>query len=240
MVLKSALGRALLRAVSRVDGLVLQGGGAVHHVYGSPRFSADLDFAQSPSLSQEALNEALEAVRREAHDAWGRAELTQSMSRGRLHRQKIRVPLRPGTTIVLAVERYETPVHRPERRPLEVDPSGITVAVESPAELIADKIAASIDRLRTRGTIKLRDLYDLDVLRPLEAPDAALVLQKLMDYGLPVDLTPVDGLVATLDAFAEEELVEQLRGVLPASDLAALDARALLSRVRAMLSEVRS
>ena len=42
LVLKSELGREVLGSTSRVAGLVLQGGGALHHVFGSPRFSADL------------------------------------------------------------------------------------------------------------------------------------------------------------------------------------------------------
>ena len=59
LVLKSELGREVLGSTSRVGGLVLQGGGALHHVFGSPRFSADLDFAQQPDLDESALTTAL-------------------------------------------------------------------------------------------------------------------------------------------------------------------------------------
>jgi len=68
LVLKSDLGREVLGSTSRVAGLVLQGGGALHHVFGSPRFSADLDFAQQPDLDEAALAAALSHAAAEAPD----------------------------------------------------------------------------------------------------------------------------------------------------------------------------
>ncbi len=59
LVLKSELGHQVLRSLAGVPHLVLQGGGAVHHVFGSPRFSADLDFAQQPLLDESAVGAAL-------------------------------------------------------------------------------------------------------------------------------------------------------------------------------------
>ena len=59
MVIKSELGDQVLRCTAGLAGLVLQGGGAVHHVFGSPRFSADLDFAQQPDLDHARLESAL-------------------------------------------------------------------------------------------------------------------------------------------------------------------------------------
>ena len=71
LVLKSELGREVLRNTSAVPGLVLQGGGAVRHVFGSPRYSADLDFAQQPDLDEERVGAALSAAAAEAGKARG-------------------------------------------------------------------------------------------------------------------------------------------------------------------------
>jgi hypothetical protein len=247
MEVKSALGREVVRSLASLDGLVLQGGGALHHIYGSPRFSADIGLAQTAMVAARDLardferdfEAACEAVRQLVEREWGSCELGSVLSKGRLHRNKLRFRWRRGATLVLAIERYETPVHRRQRRPLFLEPdSALRVWVEAPEELIADKIAASIDRIRTRGTLKLRDVYDLDFLRHLSPPEPELVRLKLADYGLPPDLDLLESAADSLDALAAAELVEQLRDVLPQVDLEAFDAKAALEAVRALFLEV--
>ena len=148
LVLKSDLGGEVLACTSRVPGLVLQGGGALHHVFGSPRFSADLDFAQQEDLDETALGAALSQTAAEASRTWGTCTLEGLTTKGRLHRQKLRVALDAGTSHVLAIERYEVPVHEPESRPTVG--RGELVRVESPAEIVADKVVAAIDRFAAR------------------------------------------------------------------------------------------
>lgn len=235
MLVKSILGRQLLASVASVEGLVLQGGGAVHHVYGSPRFSADLDYAQPEPISEDRLRTALDDVADlVTHDwRWGACKVDPPVSKGRLHRQKLRIALRPGSSLVLAVERYEVAVHRPRR----LDVAGtngrvVSVAVESPAEIVADKLVAGIDRWRTRGGLKLRDLYDIDRLLERESPDRRLVEQKLSDSGLPGDLDVLGEIAVSVGPLLREELREQLRDVLPLGELEELDIDRLLVQVR--------
>lgn len=86
-----------------------------------------------------------------------------------------------GTSHVLAIERYEVEVHEPETRPV-LGGAGL-VRVESPAEIIADKLVAAVDRFATRGMVKLRDAFDVAFLLDLGRPRRDLVLAKLADYG---------------------------------------------------------
>ncbi len=237
MVLKSDLGREVLRCTAGVPGLVLQGGGAVHHVYGSPRFSADLDFAQQADLDAARLAEGLSAAAAAARDAWGACALEPATSKGRLHRQKLRVPLDPGTFHVLAIERYEVEVHEPETRPA-LGGAGL-VRVESAAELIADKLVAAVDRFTARGMLKLRDVFDVAFLLGFGRPARALVLAKLADYGYAQDLGPFGGLAAALDAVAAERLRGELSGVLPRPYLERLDQQDAVGKVRALYLELR-
>lgn len=236
MVLKSELGGEVLKRTSGVGGLVLQGGGAVHHVYGSPRFSADLDYAQQTELREDDLVAALGSVAAETRDAWGDCTLEEVVDKGRLHRQKLRVRLDAGASHVLSIERYQVRVHEPEWRPARGGPE--MVRVESPAEIIADKLVAACDRWRARGTTKLRDVFDIAFLLDLGRPGSGLVLAKLADYGYPEDLLPLRLLADTLDEVAAERLRGELRDVLPRRDLERFDPVAACARVRALLHEV--
>lgn len=233
MLLKSELGRQVLRSAAGVDGIVLQGGGALHHVYGSPRFSADLDFAQAAGLDERDLGLALERARAAVDDAWGNCVLEPARSRGRLHRQKLRVSVRAGMTLVLSIERYEVAVHLKERRRLRAEQA--EVAVEAPAEILADKVVASLDRFLARGAMKLRDVFDIDFLLRLASPDPELVRKKLADYGLSRGTDALPEVAASLDALAEPDLREQLRGVLPQRALDSYDASRGLASVRDLL-----
>lgn len=236
LVLKSDLGREVLGSTSRVAGLVLQGGGALHHVFGSPRFSADLDFAQQPDLDEAALAAALSHAAAQASRTWGACTLEAAPSKGRLHRQKLRVALDAGTSYVLAIERYEVPVHEPETRPtlgrLE------SVRVESPAEIIADKMVAAVDRFSARGMTKLRDVFDVAFLLDFGRPGRDLVLAKLADYGFARDLGPLAGPAALLDEVAAERLRGELRDVLPRPYLERFDPRQAVRRVLELYQEL--
>ena len=236
LVLKSELGGEVLATTSRVAGLVLQGGGALHHVFGSPRFSADLDFAQQPDLDESALATALAQSAAEGSRAWGNCTLEAVTSKGRLHRQKLRVALDAGTSHVLAIERYEVKVHEPETR--TTVGRGESVRVESPAEIIADKVVAAIDRFRTRGMMKLRDVFDIAFLLELGRPGRDLVLAKLEDYGYPRDLMPLAGPAALLDEVAAERLRGELRDVLPRLYLERFDPQGAVRKVSGLYQEL--
>jgi hypothetical protein len=97
---------------SGMAGLVLQGGGAVHHVFGSPRFSADLDFAQQPDLDEVRLSAGLADAATLAQAAWGACSVEAVTTKGRLHRQKLRVSLDGGVSHVLAAVLDEVAAER--------------------------------------------------------------------------------------------------------------------------------
>lgn len=235
LVLKSDLGREVLRSTSGVPGLVLQGGGALHHVFGSPRFSADLDFAQQPDLDEVLLLSALSEAAAMAREAWGTCTLEPATSKGRLHRQKLRIALDAGTSHVLAIERYEVLAHEPEIRP---GAGGASLRVESPAEIVADKVVAALDRFSARGTTRLRDVFDVAFLLDLGRPGRDLVLAKLADYGYPRDLTPLADIAASLDEVAAERLRSELRDVLPRLYLERFDPLPGVRKVRAFYAEL--
>ncbi|MBI4615091.1 MAG: nucleotidyl transferase AbiEii/AbiGii toxin family protein [Planctomycetes bacterium] len=239
-LLRSELGRHLLQIVGLTRGLVLQGGGALHHVYGSPRYSADLDFVQAPDFDEVRFAAALERFRESVRAAWGSAEIEGPISKDKLHRHKVRVTTGLSSFLVLALERYEIRVHRPVLRTLAGDDPATAprIAVEAPAEILADKVAASLDRWRARGSIKLRDLYDLDRLLDLEPPDRPLIEAKLADYGLPFDNAALAGIAASLGPLSADVLREQLRGVLPEPDLESLDLARILFRARTLLEDL--
>jgi len=199
MVLKSELGREVLRSTSGVAGLVLQGGGAVHHVFGSPRFSADLDFAQQADLDEARLSAGLADAALVAQAAWGACSVEAVTTKGRLHRQKLRVSL---------------------------------------AEIIADKVVAAVDRLASRGMMKLRDVFDIRFLFDFGRPRRDLVLAKLADYGYPQDLAPLRSLAVVLDEVAAERLRGELRDVLPRPDLERFDPVAAVAMVRSFYLEL--
>jgi hypothetical protein len=236
LVLKSELGREVLRHTSTVVGLVLQGGGAVHHVYGSPRFSADLDFAQQPDHDQARLHAALSEAAAAATDAWGACAVEPATSKGRLHRQKLRVTPRAGASYVLAVERYEVPAREPEILPTR--DGGTRVRVESAAEIVADKVVAAVDRFSSRGTLKLRDLFDVAFLLDRGRPGRDLVIAKLGDYGYPPELAPLREAAASLDEVIGERLRSELKDVLPRSDFDRLDPLETVRKVRALFEEL--
>jgi hypothetical protein len=236
MVIRAALAEEAVRAIAKVDELVLQGGGAMRHVYGSQRFSADLDYVQPASLDPAKLGAQLAAVSRRVEAAWGACGVGATVDKGRLHRTKLRAAVRPGMTLVLAIEVYQVAVHRPVLHTLA---DGVEVRVEAPEEIMADKVVASIDRLHTRGMIKLRDAYDIDLLLQRGCrPDVLLVEQKIADYGLGVGRDALAEVAASLTILAEEAFVEQLRDVLPATEIERVDPQATLERVRQLLQEL--
>ena len=143
LVLKSDLGREVLGSTSRVAGLVLQGGGALHHVFGSPGSPRTWISRSNRTWARRGLAARPSHAAAEASRTWGACTLEAAPSKGRLHRQKLRVAIDAGTSHVLAIERYEVPVHGRDWADLGRLES---VRVESPAEIIADKVVAAVDR----------------------------------------------------------------------------------------------
>ncbi|MBI4704726.1 MAG: nucleotidyl transferase AbiEii/AbiGii toxin family protein [Deltaproteobacteria bacterium] len=213
IAVKERLARSAVEVMAGAPAAVLQGGAALHFVYGSPRLSADVDFVGAGVA--RAIETQGPEIARAASEAVGRPATWSMTCHGRLLRGKVAIELGPARRLVLPVEAYQVPAHRIRL----AAPFG---PVEEPEEITADKAVASADRLARRGALKTRDLFDLwFILARLGSagPDAALVAAKAADYGLP--RRDAD-LAAAVRAIPEEELRSALQGVLPASELGAL------------------
>jgi hypothetical protein len=221
IALKERLAGCVLEVMARSDdGAVLQGGAALHFVYRSPRLSADVDFVGvklEAVLTARSAEMTIAAQRELGVPA--RWSLTRS---GRMVRGKLTLEIDASRRLALPIEGYEVPAHRAQR-------DARYGVVEQPEEIAADKIVATADRYRRRGTIKLTDLYDLWFLHSrlgVAHVGAELLATKARDYG--VDLAR-DDVGAAIAATQPEELQAALEGVLPTTDLAALDTVAIVA-----------
>lgn len=161
------------------DNLVLQGGGALHFVYGSPRYSNDLDFVNL-THDEQTISELM-------------TELTADM---KLHDEIVYSPRLVKKTdnfmrISYDPAQAQKPSAKVEVLQQEVEDYSIAAGkfaplyVESPSEIYADKIVATLRRMKHRNSIKATDLFDLeyivDVLQGEPAQDK--VETKAQSYG---------------------------------------------------------
>ncbi len=187
LALKQYIGEDLLaKLYENWQGVVLQGGGALSHVYGSPRLSVDLDFAhQLPAHDLKIkLTDILSKYVIEKHFECSYEFAFTNPSDDRLTRIKLVAVTPLGERNSLHGEFYSVPVHQSEKRNLRGTQH--VVIVESPTELLADKIKATIERQGKRGFLKISDLFDIWYLkeRTGAALDRELVGQKFIDYCL--------------------------------------------------------
>lgn len=136
------------------ESLVFQGGGALHFIYGSPRYSNDLDFVCG----------GLDGVRE---------DIVGELCRGVLVGQRLLVPVvRAEGNLIRAA--YSFGDGQPSGK-LEIyaqksfdnaPTSGrfSPLRVESPSEIYADKIVATLARMGQRGSLKPTDLFDMDYI----------------------------------------------------------------------------
>lgn len=211
------------------DRLVLQGGGALHYVYGSPRLSADLDFVLADVAAGIDAAAAIERLETSLGGVRLRAELARPSAR--MLRLTLRDDPAPGRRLAAKVEIYAIASLRPSRHG--------RLLVEEPVEIAADKVVACLDRLSRRRFVKTYDLYDLDRLIALDAdlhPPAEMIAQKARSYGTRAGPDAWDALDVhlTLDSTVED-LEGSIVTVLPPAARDGFDARAALGCVRAAL-----
>ncbi len=180
--------KAALASLSRKGAFsffALQGGGALRFFHGSPRFSADLDFA---SVGRKARIDAATfegSLRRFVSRTF--PYLGQVVTRVRKTTQ--------GTTRIVIetlsdqvdqrirvhLEFAQVPSYLNEPKVLDYPPLSPVVRVEQLSEIVADKITA----LGNRPYVKGRDIWDLYFLvweRKVQVP-WRLVARKANDYG---------------------------------------------------------
>ncbi|GMV41010.1 MAG: hypothetical protein AMXMBFR64_27260 [Myxococcales bacterium] len=230
LAIKTVCAERFLDALAHDPGpAVLQGGAALRFAYGSPRMSVDVDFAGVGAGGHIcAHGPALAAA---VQEAMGTPVAWSDVLVGRLTRAKLTLVLPSRTTLVLPVEAYDVAAHRPIAT--AVGP------VESPEEIVADKVIATAERLERRGTAKLTDFYDIWFLRArcgADLPTRDLLEDKLRDYGRGVSTVDI---TAYVEALAPEDLLHVLERVLPPSELATTDVTEILELTTNVLETYR-
>lgn len=134
--------------------LVFQGGGALHFIYGSPRYSTDLDFVHATGAVPEAT-------------------LLERLKQGAVIEGSTIVPnvkVAPGETIRMIRATYRMPSDITGKVEIAQIPSSservsvgkyAPLRVETPREIYADKVFATMARMDARGSLKPSDLFDL-------------------------------------------------------------------------------
>lgn len=160
--------------------LTFQGGGALHFIYSSPRYSTDLDFA-CPDLAVKYESDLSNILARPVRFATELVTPTIKTNFSGIGHVKLSYKLPTG--LVVKTEIVGVPAFHSSPTSGKYSP----LSVESPDELYADKIVASLIRMNTRSSLKPTDLFDLNWLsrnfRLFERSNlASLVKSKLESY----------------------------------------------------------
>lgn len=231
--------------------LFFQGGTALRWCYGGTRFSEDLHFVTSLALDDAMgfLNRLQPAIRNDFILHFGPGDFSMRWKagsrRGACHGFVECRPtgLREKIAIKIDLELLR-PSHLPEMTPLvfgsmpavssmlqrgglRVPPFGCILQVETPEEILSDKVRALLERRYIKG----RDFYDLAFLAGTLGvkPDNRLIQRKLELYEAPFQLRRSVAFFLELDRLEEEErndlsriLEQDLSRFVPANDLLAM------------------
>ena len=130
--------------------IILQGGGALHFVYGSPRYSSDLDFVT------DSFREITQYIPKEITVE----EVTISPKATPLKDKRFYLRYEHPSGIVGKVEVYRIPAFDVQETQGRFSP----LKTESPDEIYTDKLKAILSRFHLRKSIKPADLFDLNYL----------------------------------------------------------------------------
>jgi predicted nucleotidyltransferase component of viral defense system len=245
--------------------LIFQGGTALRWCYGGSRFSEDLDFVTtlSDTAIDALLKKTLRGVEREMVPHFGAGRLSvadKSVRKGSRKllvtwqpdavREKITIklecePLVRGTkldTEKLVMSALPSVSYLVMTGEFRIPRPNSVMIVESPAEILSDKVRALLERKYLKG----RDLFDIWLLRQNRAgqlkPD--LVERKLRCYSLPftASRTPDFFLQPQSETALIEVLEQDLARFLPPGVMAAHREnryRDFLEAVRALCLEVK-
>jgi hypothetical protein len=202
-----ALADAIAKKPCLREGIVLQGGTTLHLAYQSPRYTADLDFVWARKLPDKGTM-IQEMVAMEVGPVEGRI-LVSSLKKddGRLVRIAFSLPMEPGFAPTVNLEGFDAPPIFGSR--LYKTPYG-PVEVETPLELLVDKVVAALARPAEQQRIKAGDIFDLFyILSNFEdkLPDIMAISAKAasyrLDYSNPTELA---GLIRrTIERIRNEE-----------------------------------
>lgn len=149
--------------------MVFQGGGALHFIYSSPRYSEDLDFVA------ENLDERKDDIVSEFGPIEFEGRQIDPEVKEKMGGELIRISYQTGEN------QPSGKVEIFDQRALDAEMAegAHPVTVESPEEIYADKVVATFGRMDKRGSLKPTDLFDLDYLNTnFEAQASADMIER--------------------------------------------------------------
>lgn len=194
--------------------IVFQGGTSLRLCHGSPRYSEDLDFA---GMSPDVQVKVREPVRDEGLVRRWRISIRTAAQRRDLPSQSIKL------------EVASVPAHEPQARPVRVNyPSvsaiagDIILAVESPTEILADKLLS----FACSSHIRRRDLWDMCWLSSRADVDASRAFRmatlKAGEYGEVGEWEARAGRLREIPSvLSSDAFLDEMRRFLPARMLVA-------------------
>jgi len=175
--------------------ICFQGGTCLHLLYGSYRYSEDLDFAGekiSPELAAQIVKKAGSAIEKSVIQVLGSGECQWRFPAASKASRNFSCwfLFQPGGVrqkYRLKIELARYPFYRPKVLPVKSDLDFLQrrslVTGLSAEELLAEKVGAVLGRPYLKG----RDIFDLWYLAEvIKAPlDFSLIKKKLLDYDVP-------------------------------------------------------
>lgn len=252
-LLRDEMMEAYLRALSEYpalrDIMTLQGGGAMHFIYDSPRYSADLDFVTGAYMADELEKYAKELltevdgyrvetkVRKTAKGMLRMGLCLGQKTRGKSDKKLDRLSGHlPGVSVEIFSHDTDTSKLR--------DTNFGGIVSESPSEILLDKIVASIDRLAVRGTIKVTDIFDMHyILTTFGDPKMSIrdIERKAVSYGSEYSDQRFDNLLAWFyDSESKYLVAEGISKCLPEGYRADVDYDTMFEKVFSSLRSIRS
>lgn len=203
-IVKELLHYEILYGLSRTElkrHLIFQGGTALRLCYGGNRYSEDLDFVLDGELEDVNLEPLMELLQKQVARQYGlevRFKLPKEKNKPnqpevRRWQVVVQIPA-PRHVQKINIEVCEVPSHDNGYHLLQANyphlPQAyrqITLRVETPVEIFADKIVA----LGARNYLKARDIWDIHFLKSYSrsgiVQDSELVRKKLVDYRIDRD-----------------------------------------------------
>lgn len=229
--IKTELAKVVLAELAKtgaaLDGLVLQGGNALHLVYGSPRLSKDLDFSVSESnLDFNAVTNNI----LDLQSGLSKNNLTILLQKDTPDFKRIRVQFSKENNVFYTSLEIANVSSATQRK--ELTNYGL-VHVEEVSEIFVDKIVASLDRMKSRSSFKYTDAYDIYFLQSsVKSFEPSLLHKKLKDYNIQIAPLDFDNVISYLGDSANTVQFERyLSRCLPKEILSELNVKEVLKTV---------
>jgi hypothetical protein len=167
------------------ESIIIQGGSAMRFGYSSPRFTNDIDFVTSQKLDKTGRDWVIGQLRDAAPSMVENIPVQVRVKEvsEEMFRITFSMELDRGSVAAIKLEGYcSAPPATPSVK-YQTQYGGVNV--ESPTEIIVDKIAANLDRIEKRGGIKSGDVFDIFFLTNAYTYKVTkqMVMEKARCYG---------------------------------------------------------